>query len=536
VKTFDTHEITVGVIRDHLKNIHDLTIRKFMLLRDTGDFTRKTIEVLLFIRKESTAPLHPYFHPFTETVIESLNTLSSSMASDLVFSEPTGYFNLIRKYLSTCYTPFEGVPLKGMQVLGGLETRNLQFKRVVILDMNEEVLPPNTKDATLIPLKAREALGIPTYADREQITEYYLNTLINGAKEVYLFSVENSKKERSRYIERLLWENEKSQLDREGATKGTGKGGLVETIQYAIDLRNKEPGEIKKTDEIIYFLKNYTYSATSLDTYLNCPLKFYYKYVLKLREQEEITGNIERKDIGKFIHRVLHVYFLKRKGKILREKDLGTESMERVIAKLFKEEYGKGPTGATYLFLGQVKKQMKEFLVNYQIPAVQRVETRIHDLECDITIPFHSVKLTGRLDRIEERGKEWFVLDYKISAKKTFVEIRFDRIEIDQRDSWNEAVGSLQLPFYVLLLCEGLGKAVTECNGAYLLLGQSMLSSRSEYSLFDDSQDREKNFEILKTIIIGLLEEIRDPAILFWPTLNRKKICRFCEYVSFCGV
>ena len=131
----------------------------------------------------------------------------------------------------TCYTPFEGTPVKGLQVLGFLETRNLRFDRVFILDANEEVLPDTKKDDTLLPFRAREILGLPTYQDRDALVAYYFETLLQGADEVHLFFIENDKKERSRFVERLLWERQKR--DRTTDTKN-----YLKSVQYRIGLKN----------------------------------------------------------------------------------------------------------------------------------------------------------------------------------------------------------------------------------------------------------------------------------------------------------
>ncbi len=201
--------ITEPQVHDHLKHIHDRLIRSFFSLSSLSDFALKTASVIEYIYDRSTARLHPYFHPYAETFISAMQALSDSLISGMAFDEPDSYFHFIRKYLGTCHVPFPGRPLKGLQVLGFLETRTLSFDRVLILDMNEDVIPATDRDESLLPFKARSALKLPTYLDRDRMTAYYLDTLLGSCRQAHLFFVENSRKEKSRFVEKILWDMQK---------------------------------------------------------------------------------------------------------------------------------------------------------------------------------------------------------------------------------------------------------------------------------------------------------------------------------------
>ena len=278
-------DITLKMMRDHLEGIHAHTVRKMLSFKDVGDFARKLKEVVEYIYRNSTARLHPFFYPYSESFVTHLDLLSKSLMKEIRFQEVGSYFTLLRKYLMTSYTPFTGTPLKGVQVLGFLETRNLKFERVFFLDANEGILPDTTREDSFLPFKARQVLGLPTYLDREEIMLYTFDTLIRGAKEVHLFYVENDQKERSRFVEKLLWKRQKREGKRD-------EKRYVQTIQYSVNLKSERPRPIEKSEEMIRFLKEYPFSATSLNTYLSCPLQFYYEYVLGLREREVVLGGV----------------------------------------------------------------------------------------------------------------------------------------------------------------------------------------------------------------------------------------------------
>src|SRR5208337_4254035 len=214
-----------GALRAHLMDIHERTIWRFRSFTSVRDFAERCIELISWVHEESTARDHPYFTPFSESFVRSLEAISRSLMSVKSFNDTASYFVLLRRYLQTCYLPFEGTPLHGLQVLGGLETRGLRFERVFVLDANEGALPETGSENTLLPLPVRAALGLSTYRDTEDIAAYHFATLTAGVRELHLFSVQSGGKERSRFVERFLWERQKAQgtLDEQR---------LVRPIQY----------------------------------------------------------------------------------------------------------------------------------------------------------------------------------------------------------------------------------------------------------------------------------------------------------------
>jgi len=519
---------TEEILRGHLKTIHQNTIEKFLSFKNVQDFAQKSIDILIFIFNHSTARLHPLFYPFSEAFIQSLETISKSLMKDLGFTDARSYLTLFRKYLATRYTPFEGTPIRGLQVLGVLETRNLTFDRVFILDMNEEVIPDTRKEDTLLPFRVREILGLPTYVDRDKLSAYYFETLWKGAKEVHLFSIESDEKEKSRLVERLLWERQR--MDRQ-----KDSGFYIKSVQYRVNLENKNPAEITKSNETVKLLRNHTYSATSLDTYLRCQLQFYYQYVLMIDRKEEVAERIERADIGKFVHTALSRFFEKRKGFTLKEKDLNLKEMDSLIDGLFEKDYGKDPIGEAYLLKRQIKTRLEDFLKNYTLPVIREYPITVLDVEHSLLIEKNSFMLKGRLDHMEERGDKIFIIDYKTSSNPDYLRINFEKLDLNRRETWSNAIGSLQLPFYLLLYSKAYDKRVEELDGLFLLLGRMAINKEIEVSLFEDSENRMEKFELLETVIFKLLREIIDPVSPFEPARDRKELCPDCDFKYICG-
>jgi len=523
----DMKGITFTHIKNHLHTIHQKTIGNFVAFDSIKDFSIKCTDLLTYIYNNSTARLHPLFYPFSESFIRSLDLLSRSLMKTVAFAERSSYFTFFRKYIMTCHTPFEGTPINGIQVLGFLETRTLHFDTVFLLDANEDIIPDTKRDDSLLPHKARQILGLPTYQDRDRLTAYYFQTLINGAREVHLFYCENDKKERSRFVEQLLWEKQKQ----DGTTDAKK---YLNFIQYKVHLEQSMPQDIIKTDSLVRSLKDFTYSATSLDTYLKCPVKFYYSYMLRL-DKKDLSGEIERVDIGKLVHRVLAEYFSRKTGALLKARDLDIDEMEHIIEKNFERAYGKHATGTAYLLKRQIGHHLRDFIQSYYIPLVKEESVTILRTEYDIDYRTGPFALKGRLDSIEKRGKKTYIIDYKTGANPLSLKINYKDLDIKRRETWSDAIGSLQLPLYVLLYSRFTRKSTRHLDGMFLLLGKARISKDIELPLFDHRIDTHEMHNLLEDIIFEILNEITDPSIPFTPTQNKRTLCPSCDFHYMCG-
>ena len=519
--------IAADALKDHLRSIHEKTIRAFDGVDSIASFAGTSIEVLRYISAHSTAQLHPFFRPFAETLIETLETISSSLLREKRFSEFVSYVSFLRSTIAETKVPFTGTPLQGLQVLGFLETHSLHFDTVFILDANDDVLPGNKGHDVLLPRKFREALGLPTYREREREAEYYFDLLLQGAKEVHLFFVEDGRKEKSRFIEKLLWEKQQKE-------KKIEANEYVETLRYRVQLANSTPKPISKTKKIVDFLKDFSFNATALDTYLKCQLKFYYSQVLHLKEREEVSGELAKADIGSFVHRVLAEYFGTFIRKKLTKDLLNISDFEQILDKLFMEEFGDRPIGAHYLLRAQIRNHLNDFINRYQVPLLDKGIT-ILDVERTMQASIGRYNVSGKLDRVEKRDGEIYILDYKTGGSSKRTSINFKKLAIDDRESWSEAIGSLQLPLYAMIYAAATGVGREEIQPAYLFLGKQEINGGIEEPLFDDSGGAKDKFEMLEKIIVGLLDEITSTEHAFQPTKDFDHNCPGCEFKYICG-
>ncbi|MDI6783741.1 MAG: PD-(D/E)XK nuclease family protein, partial [bacterium] len=449
-------------------------------------------------------------------------------------------------YLQTCSVPFPGTPLHGLQVLGLLETRNIQFDRVFILDCNEGILPSTTKEDTLLPYPARCALGLPTYQDREKLISYYLETLLSSANESHLFFIETAEIQRSRYIEHLLWQKQK-------ADKNPDTNQYIETIQYKVNLNPGLPAPVKKTDEIIQFLRQFEYNPTAINLYLSCPLQFYYKQVLGITEKDEVAVEIERGVVGKFIHTILQLYFTNKLNRVLTPNDLNESELNQIIDREFREAFGHTLTGSTYLLYRQTKNHLTEFIRGYQKEMVTKHTITLLGLEDRITITKNGFNLKGFIDRVEQRDGLTVIVDYKSGASDSYLTINFDKLAEHQaeREVWKEYMPSVQLPFYLLLYSEKHHIELEKLDSMIYLLGKKGLTpenielplipvkkkkSDSENETTVTPEEKSAKLNLAFDIIFKVLNEIINPDIDFTPTPEMKDTCPTCAFRYLCNI
>jgi hypothetical protein len=200
----------------------------------------------------------------------------------------------------------------------------------------------------------------------------------------------------------------------------------------------------------------------------------------------------------------------------------------------FEEHYGKDPAGEIYLLRNQIENHLKDFIKSYQVPRIKEFRTKILGLEQRIDVKKDSFKLEARLDRIEKRGDRTVIIDYKTSANKNYLTIRYNKLDLKSRDSWSEAIGSLQLPFYLLTYSQLTGERPEEIDCMFLLLGKSRIDFGIEVPLFKNEAEFKKNFGNLTQVIFSLLREIVSADQPFLPTINPKKNCDGCLYGYIC--
>ena len=315
---------------------------------------------------------------FNLAVIDAIFSIKEDLANSLFSREsfmPVELWEIFLQKLEAQAIPFIGSPLKGLQILGLFETRSLNFDNVIILDVNESILPKLKIYEPLIPREVMLNLGLNRLEKEEEIQHYQFMRLIHSAKRVDLIYQENQQIEKSRFIEELLWKDQQKT-----------KTLLSEPIPKAsFSIKVSSPGQlIVKTPQIVDYLKKQTYSASRINTYLNCPLRFYYRYVLGFREQDDLLKEPQSSCIGTFIHELLEETFAKFKGKkplidqrfrdyfkARKDEKFALEIVPRMRSDSFL--LGKIIENRLNKFLDNEKKRQVQELIRLESPQARRV-------------------------------------------------------------------------------------------------------------------------------------------------------------------
>ena len=515
-------------VAQHLHGIHEITLRLPMAAGTLGEAARRYIDLLMYVTEEGTAAYHALFKEFALKVISRLDEIRNSRLGGVRLHSPAGGGAMLRQLMEDVVVPFHGTPLRGVQILGWLETRNLQFKRVCILDVSDDVLPGGDTIDPLLPPRMRAALGLPGRREHERAAGHQFAVLLGGAEEVHLFFREGGGKEKSRFIENILWE-------REQRRQSIGDAGDIRPVELRVTLTHQDPHPIPKIPGVRTVLGRLSYSATMLDTYLKCPLRFYYTHVLGLSEREEVDEEVDRAGIGTFVHEALATYHRQIPVSAPMESLADPDRMDAVVEQLFDTRFGADPRGQRLLMKMQVKRQLRRYIAEWRRPLIEKERIRIKDVEHRMRHERDGRILVGKADHIEMREETLYILDYKTAADENRYRIRFDRLNVSDREGWTKAIGSLQLPFYSLLYHWTTGAGVDRLRPTYVMLGKETISAKIEAPLFADDDDVCALTGQLEEIIRVLLAEISSEETPFVPTADFKRNCPQCAFVDFCG-
>lgn len=347
---------------------------------------------------------------------------------------------------------FYGEPLKGLQLMGMLETRLLDFKNVIITSVNEGILPRGRTENTFIPFDVRKAIGLPTFQENDAIFAYHFYRLIQRAENVYLiYNTENDdygKGEKSRFLTQLEVE-------------------LPYKVKYHIAAESTqekvvEPLKIEKSPEMmqtLYEIAEKGFSPSALNSYIRNPIIFYYQNILKLQDAEEIEETIDAKTLGITIHNSLEQLYEPYLNEILTIESLQKmqKQLEDVLQYHFEEVYKNGDysKGKNLLIYHVAKRFIYNFLQYEKEDIAKGNEIVVKQLEVELKAPFeldkNTVNIRGFADRIDQYNGITRVIDYKTGvAQSSKLKLNnFDEVTISK--DYDKA---LQLLLYVYMYHE----------------------------------------------------------------------------------
>ncbi|MDD5573638.1 MAG: PD-(D/E)XK nuclease family protein [Candidatus Omnitrophica bacterium] len=474
------------------------------------------------------SPLEKY--PLNLKIVELLHAMCRQMAASSFCRERFPQEEILRIFkarLQGEIISFSGSPLKGLQILGLFETRSLGFDDVFVLDANESVLPKLKVREPLIPRDVMTQLGLNRLEKEEEIQRYQFMRLVASARRAHIFYQERDDREKSRFVEALIWEKEKQEK----------AVGVVRVPIGAFRIKGAFfQARVKKQPAHTDFLRSRCFSASSVNTYMNCPLRFYYQYVLGLQEKEEVLGDLEASDIGTFLHAFLESAFARfsgRKPAITRA--FRKEFLEELDTR-FEAELRRKMRSDAFLIREVLAFRMERFLENERsrnIAEIVSLEKALKDEVCLDGRPYCFRARIDRIDRLEDGGL--LVLDYKTGSSDQMPvrHEKLDGLEAGRR-AIKRAVKSFQLPLYFTLVQKVYGSEVMNA-GLYNL--RDALEKGGIKTLFGESEDaesRQAGMSRYLSALSAVMNEIFDPAADFEADPSDIFYCRTCPFFCLC--
>jgi len=355
------------------------------------------------------------------------NTLSDFISKTNVITNMRTFGFLFRRLLQQERLAFEGEPLEGLQIMGMLETRLLDYKHVILTSMNEGVIPKGRNDRSIIPFELKKHFGLPVHHQHNSVIAYHFYRLLQRADKISLiYNVSGDgfgTGEQSRFITQL--ENELN-LDIHKINK------RIIGLSSTTDLQEKET--VQKTTYTIERLQEFAqkgFSPSALATYIRNPLLYYKKYVLGIEESQKTEEALPANIIGNIIHEVIESLYAGFKGKRLKVKDFEVFfkqyehlTLQNFIAKSFGKEApvdAKIITGKNLIIFEIVKKNIKDLLrLDYQlVKAGHQLEIVGLEQELNAALKIDEnlmVNICGKVDRIDRLNGKLRIIDYKTGA------------------------------------------------------------------------------------------------------------------------
>lgn len=481
----------------------------------------------------------------------TINRFRTLIEEDELTVQSETFRRLLVKVLSATNIPFHGEPAIGMQVMGVLETRNLDFRHLVLLSVNEGQLPKSGGDSSFIPYNLRKAFGMTTIEHKIAVYAYYFYRLLQRAERITLMYNTSSdglnRGEWSRFMLQFLieWPHPITRQFLEAGQSPQGTSPI--TVE-------KTPDVMRRMQSLFDVRANpkAKFSPSALNYYLDCPLKFYYRYVAGLSAPDEVSAEIDSATFGSIFHYAAeHIYKdLTTHGKVINKEALETllrnevklqDYVDTAFKKLFfnvpqneKPEYN----GVQLINSAVIARYLKQLLQNdlRYAPFTFIASEMEVDEPIDIQTPKGVIKsrIGGIIDRMDSKDGTLRIVDYKTGGDAD-TPPHVESLFIPDKKRSNYV---FQTFLYAAIMCRKqptmkiapallyIHRAATEAYSPVIQMGEP----RKPKEAVEDFSKYEKEY---RERLQGLLEEIFNPEKSFTQTEIIEK-CTYCDFKALC--
>ena len=478
------------------------------------------------------------FHYFT-----TVNRLKEVLQEAQTELKIDTYFRLLKRMTDTITIPFQGEPLSGLQIMGVLETRALDFDRLIILSMNEGVFPLRKAANSFIPYNLRRGFGLPTYEHQDSVWAYHFYRLIYRAGRVSLLYDTRSNGlqtgEVSRFVHQLHYHYEVPVRNK--------------LVVYNVSASRTPALQVEKTLEVMWRLNAFrkggarAISASAINTYLDCPLKFYFSVVEAIQEEEQVSETIESNVFGSILHKVMEELYRPFCGKMvtadllkLVRKDTAvlTGAIARAFAEVFfKTDIVRPLTGQNFLIGEMIRKYVEKVLErDAELTPFRYIESEKKINRLLVLSDKSEIQLKGFIDRVDEVRDAVRIIDYK-SGSGT---VNFNSVEdLFNKEMTDRPKAIMQVFMYAWMYGPLLAGKVLQPGIYYMrtLFSSSFdagIYRRTERTKTEQVTDFSVYYPDFEYRLRGCLDEIFGTNTPFLQTSNGK-VCEYCPFKDICG-
>jgi ATP-dependent helicase/nuclease subunit B len=487
---------------------------------------------------------------YMEVLLRSFHRINDVIHKyPVYYAEVRSYRQLYVQTVGSATVPFIGEPLKGLQIMGVLETRTLDFEYLIMVGVNEGVLPSGKSINSFLPNDLKRVFNLPLYYEKDAIYAYHFYRLLQRSDFIHLIydseTDELGKGEKSRFISQLQFELKRYHADHKifehvaVSPSPVYVDGAI-NIEKNSEILERINAKAKSSDQYGGI------SPSALNTFKECSLKFYFRYGAGLKEIKEVEESAEANTFGSILHLALENLYKPYINTALDESDLKKmvgeheTEVERAFKEFFKES--SPLQGKNYLQLEvlkvYVKKLLDQDLENVRTLKKQSKSLRILYLENAWQAPLElngeKIYVQGKIDRIDDLGGIIRVIDYKNSIQEFKDKFSFNGFETLFNDA--EYNKQLQLFIYVWLLYKNKPEYLKRIQPGiipfkkFLKKPKQIVSGKDKQNLvFDEALMSE--FESHLITFIGSILELSKPFV----QTEDKEVCKFCDFKVMCN-
>jgi len=477
---------------------------------------------------------------FVVQYFKTITRLEETLKDATVTMSFDTYFKLLDRLAQSLSVSFSGEPLAGLQIMGVLETRVLDFENIIILSMNEGVFPLKKPTNSFIPYTLRKGFDMPTFEYQDSIFAYHFYRMISRAKNVYLLYDTRSEGSQSGEVSRYFYQIKYLYPDQFNLNE--------RLFTSQVKAPQTEAIVVEKTDAVWKKLSDFleggerALSASAFNNYIDCPLRFYLMHVEELSEEEEVEESVEYAIFGSILHEIMQIIYDRYKGSTVTASTLNeirkndaflTEKLEQAFAKLYTKQPDKPKPlkGNNYLVGETLRNYIKQVLaIDARLAPFNYIDSEFRFKKPHKVNEGLAVNFKGSIDRIDAINGTTRIIDYKSGTG----DLNFNQLEDLFDSSKDKRPKPILQVFIYAFFYHMMQPDKVLSPGIYFMRKSFQDFSSTVTCNKQEITDISVYFDEFESLFNEKIAELFNKEIPFMQTENVKN-CQYCPFREMCG-